>query len=147
ETITAAADPEANIIFGASIDDKIDGEIIITVVATGFDESYFAKGAKSQVSLNESDYDSIDKQVKKSDMSEIDMDLDKEEPEHHFDKEEDNDMPNMWTENDEVEETPVNNYNHHNDEQRSSMEEDLEKPSFLRRLRRKNSHQDNSDEE
>ena len=147
ETITAAADPEANIIFGASIDDKIDGEIIITVVATGFDESYFAKGAKSQVSLNESDYDSIDKQVKKSDMSEIDMDLDKEELEHHFDKEEDNDMPNMWTENDEVEEAPVNNYNHHNDEQRSNMEEDLEKPSFLRRLRRKNSHQDNSDEE
>jgi cell division protein FtsZ len=41
EAITAAADPEANIIFGATINPDLEGEIIITVVATGFDASYF----------------------------------------------------------------------------------------------------------
>ncbi len=37
--ITQAADPEANIIFGATIDDHLVDQIKITVVATGFDES------------------------------------------------------------------------------------------------------------
>ena len=36
--ITDAADPEANIIFGAVIDDGYTGEIKITVIATGFSE-------------------------------------------------------------------------------------------------------------
>jgi cell division protein FtsZ len=36
--ITEYADPDANIIFGASINDNYTGEIKITVVATGFDE-------------------------------------------------------------------------------------------------------------
>lgn len=36
ETIYEVVDPNANIIFGAVIDDKMDGEIRITVIATGF---------------------------------------------------------------------------------------------------------------
>jgi len=42
EAITAAADPDANIIFGATISPDLEGEIIITVVATGFDAAYFS---------------------------------------------------------------------------------------------------------
>ena len=37
EMITAAADSEANIIFGASIDDALEDEVHITVIATGFE--------------------------------------------------------------------------------------------------------------
>lgn len=37
ELIQASADPEATIIFGAVIDDNLEDEIIITVIATGFD--------------------------------------------------------------------------------------------------------------
>lgn len=37
KVITNAADPEANIIFGAVIDPNISGEIRITVIATGFE--------------------------------------------------------------------------------------------------------------
>ena len=37
KTITDAVDPEANIIFGAVLDDAMDDDIQITVVATGFD--------------------------------------------------------------------------------------------------------------
>jgi cell division protein FtsZ len=37
EEIRAAADPEANIIFGASFDERLGEDVVITVVATGFD--------------------------------------------------------------------------------------------------------------
>jgi cell division protein FtsZ len=37
--ISAAADPDANIIFGATIDETMHDQIRITVVATGFDQS------------------------------------------------------------------------------------------------------------
>ncbi len=37
EIVSAAADSEANIIFGAVVDERIEGEIRITVIATGFD--------------------------------------------------------------------------------------------------------------
>ncbi len=39
ELIQASADPEANIIFGAVIDDNLKDEIIITVIATGFNKA------------------------------------------------------------------------------------------------------------
>src|SRR5690606_2417957 len=38
--ITEAADPEANVIFGAVVDEAMQGEIKLTVIATGFDENY-----------------------------------------------------------------------------------------------------------
>jgi len=38
EIITQAADPEAMIIFGAVIDDDLEDEVRITVIATGFDQ-------------------------------------------------------------------------------------------------------------
>ncbi len=39
DVVAQAADPEANIIFGAVIDPKLENEIKITVIATGFDVS------------------------------------------------------------------------------------------------------------
>lgn len=38
KAITEAADPEANIIFGAIVDEAMSGEVKITVIATGFEE-------------------------------------------------------------------------------------------------------------
>lgn len=40
QIIAQAADPEANIIFGATIDQKMGDEVKISVIATGFDEGY-----------------------------------------------------------------------------------------------------------
>lgn len=37
KTVTDAVDPDANIIFGAVLDDQLDDDLQITVVATGFD--------------------------------------------------------------------------------------------------------------
>jgi cell division protein FtsZ len=37
ETIKEAADPEANIIFGTSFNERLGDEVMVTVIATGFD--------------------------------------------------------------------------------------------------------------
>ena len=47
EMITAAADSEANIIFGASIDDALEDEVHITVIATGFEKVPFPPRAST----------------------------------------------------------------------------------------------------
>jgi cell division protein FtsZ len=39
EEIRSVADPEANIIFGTSVDERLGDEVMITVIATGFDAS------------------------------------------------------------------------------------------------------------
>ena len=41
QLITQAADPEANIIFGAGIDETLDDEVRVTVIATGFEKTPF----------------------------------------------------------------------------------------------------------
>lgn len=41
EVITGAVSPDANIIFGASIRPELEDELVVTVVATGFDSDYF----------------------------------------------------------------------------------------------------------
>ena len=45
EVITGAVSPDANIIFGASIRPELEDEIIVTVVATGFDSDYYNEPA------------------------------------------------------------------------------------------------------
>ncbi|MGI6237212.1 MAG: cell division protein FtsZ [Candidatus Excrementavichristensenella sp.] len=42
QLITQSADPEANIIFGAGIDESMEDEVRITVIATGFEKTPFA---------------------------------------------------------------------------------------------------------
>jgi cell division protein FtsZ len=46
EVIYNAVDPEANIIFGAVIDEKLQGEVVITVIATGFKHMEKETGAE-----------------------------------------------------------------------------------------------------
>jgi cell division protein FtsZ len=44
EVITGAVAPDANIIFGASIRPELEDELVVTVVATGFDSDYYQEG-------------------------------------------------------------------------------------------------------
>ncbi|HHU87195.1 MAG: cell division protein FtsZ [Pelotomaculaceae bacterium] len=44
EIIAQAADPEANIIFGAVIDERMEDDVRVTVIATGFDQRAPKKG-------------------------------------------------------------------------------------------------------
>lgn len=52
EIISQAADPEANIIFGAVIDERMEDEVRVTVIATGFDQM---AGRKERVKQQETD--------------------------------------------------------------------------------------------
>lgn len=141
ETITVAADPEANIIFGATISPELEGEIIITVVATGFDDAYYAN-RKTTKSTTNAQPASLPKITEDHDMTGIDMELHDEEQDSELNK--DTPMPNIWTlddseddSNDSKEkETEAKNGNFldTNPIVGSVEEDELEKPSFLRRL-------------
>lgn len=45
EIITSAVSPDANIIFGATLKPELEDELIITVIATGFDSAFFEEQA------------------------------------------------------------------------------------------------------
>lgn len=39
EAVASIASPDANVIFGAVVDEKYEGQINVTIIATGFEES------------------------------------------------------------------------------------------------------------
>lgn len=145
ETITAAADPDANIIFGATINPDLEGEIIITVVATGFDDAYYSNRNKKS-DLEQSFNPSFDTQGKDDEVvKDINMDLHESENESDFHT--DKPMPNIWaldheSSDDEVGGQPTNDASSgggDDDDKTTSasdLGEELEKPSFLRRLKK-----------
>lgn len=156
ETITASADKDANIIFGATINPELEGELIVTVVATGFEDSYFAKQASGNIRamMEESaEYEGTEKeQADKSGLkddevpSDIDLDLDKgqEGDEEHADfAKETTAHTDIWTkENSKKKDQRRSSDNKKPEFSKSFDDEELEKPSFLRRLRRKASGKD-----
>jgi cell division protein FtsZ len=165
ETITSAADPEANIIFGATINPELDGEIIITVVATGFDESYFANrnetDKNSSNTLSSRDYsrpsDSLSKPKPGSDdsvMTGLDMNLDEDEDDADFQK--DTTTPNIWAidehEDEADKEEDKSGQNLFGDDDEPVMigenidEDEVAKPSFLRRLSKRRKSADDKSE-
>ncbi len=141
ETITAAADSEANIIFGATINPEVEGEIIVTVVATGFDDSYFARRDSSRADLMRSHEDAparLPSQVDEQSMKELDMDLPKEElGAEDFHAEDDTNIWAMAGSDNDEEAKPDETVD----------EDELDKPSFLRRLRRKGSEDTDEEEQ
>jgi cell division protein FtsZ len=146
EAITTAADPDANIIFGATISPELEGEIIITVVATGFDASYFAKRQAGPIATEATP--SVTPVVSGSglsattdqDMQDMDMEL-KEHSETASDFHNDAPMPNIWSiaDDDKPEEDTIP---HHQAIVSQHDEDELERPSFLRRLTKRNAHKD-----
>jgi len=66
EEIRSVSDPEANIIFGTSFDERLNDEIVITVIATGFDAtkrkdiSRSESGSRTPVTVHASRYDGAD---------------------------------------------------------------------------------------
>jgi len=181
ETITSAADPDANIIFGATISPDIEDEIIITVVATGFDAAYFAKQTQKSTGLESVSAPTASlnapaatpTQAKADDdVSDIDMDLDHDKASAASDDFSSKEpMPNIWSINDPQEDEepkpaaeepvkpseprvftpePTNTPSILDDDESrpgpfvSSLDNDdeLEKPSFLRRLTKRRHNDD-----
>lgn len=158
ETITAAADPSANVIFGATINEDVEGEIIVTVVATGFDASYFARTTPREstdvqpASVIEST--SYTSDIAEDDMNDVDMDLESAQNADgglgDFKRDNDSVAPSIWSldskadedeevaaEGDKSTDEDSSDKDKHIDEASSlSIEDELDKPSFLRRFKR-----------
>jgi cell division protein FtsZ len=149
ETITAATDSDANIIFGASINPDLEGEIIVTVIATGFEESYYASRNTKTAELlrNATEDDSmpalkqvVDEETMKS------LDLEIKEPivtgAHDFHAD-DTPAVNIWNLSNNSDE---NDKSQSKDKDKDEDEEDkYDKPAFLRRhfkIGRKNDGKD-----
>jgi len=60
EIIAQAADPEANIIFGAVIDETMEDEVRVTVIATGFDQKFNRKEINSELDIKPFATDDLD---------------------------------------------------------------------------------------
>ncbi len=60
EIIAQAADPEANIIFGAVIDESMEDEVRVTVIATGFDQKFNRKEINSELEIKPFATDDLD---------------------------------------------------------------------------------------
>ena len=143
ETITAAADPDANIIFGATINPDLQDEVIITVVATGFDASYF--GDRKTTNTVQSTT-STNARLDESMMKDMDVDLESNDNEQSFSS--NTAMPNIWSmdednKEDNLADTTSNNSHEEQDTKEPAQvvsglfedDDELEKPSFLRRLK------------
>ena len=52
EVIYDVVDPEANIIVGAVVDESLEGEIQVTVIATGFESNQIYRNQKARNRLN-----------------------------------------------------------------------------------------------
>ena len=116
EIITGAVSPDANIIFGATLRPEIEDELVITVIATGFDSDTFKR---QEVILNsENSQPTTEPEVDEEMVKNIDMELDKADVADNFNNESEE---NIW------DKPPV--------EAQEDPEDDM--PAFLRR-RKKN---------
>ena len=115
EIITNAVAPDANIIFGTTLKPEMEDELVITVIATGFDSEAFHL---REVSLDQTPQpveQSSSEQVDDEMVKNIDLELNESDAAETFASD---DETNIWTEPNED-------------------EEDYDTPAFLRR-RKKN---------
>jgi cell division protein FtsZ len=107
EIITSAVSPDANIIFGATLKPEMEDELVITVIATGFDSAMYhdeevtLDGATPTATTRNADTDVDDEMVKN-----IDMELDQAEAAESFASEPEK---NIWDtpQEDDEDDTPA----------------------------------------
>lgn len=115
EIITSAVSPDANIIFGATLKPELEEELIITVIATGFDSAYFqddtpgtekgdtAPGSEATSTAAEK----MNAAINEAEVSAIDMNLDQTESAALFNEEPNNSIWNQPPEDDDESDTPA----------------------------------------
>ncbi len=111
EIITSAVSPDANIIFGATLKPEMEDELVITVIATGFDSEIFEEQAAAvsmpgDVAPLERE-ESTSGAVKDDEIASVDMRLDQTAAAEHFAAEP---TTNIWSEpetHDDEDDTPA----------------------------------------
>ncbi len=120
EIITSAVSPDANIIFGATLKPEMEDELVITVIATGFDAAYF------QETEDEPEETTVTEEVVSDEVvNRVDLNLDQTESAAIFNEEP---QGNIWSQ---------------------TVEEDDESdvPAFLRRRKKRDRKNDTKNEE
>ena len=114
EIITSAVSPDANIIFGATLKPELEDELIITVIATGFDSAYFHEQAAQLETPSLSNTAPVSAPSTASEVATadeavegIDMDLDRSEAAAAFAEEPTHDIWSNPAEEDEESDTPA----------------------------------------
>ncbi len=102
EIITSAVSPDANIIFGATLKPELEDELIITVIATGFDSEFFdeqaaALGASRGQNAQEQQTPERLQQVDEAAVESVNMDLDQTNAAAEFASDETQDIWNQPT--------------------------------------------------
>ncbi len=131
ELIQEAVDPAANIKFGAQIDPSLGDEIIITIVATGFDENkqVFTKQQKGDEDVD--DAFGLGGISVKSPMYNNDDEDDLKESKESFFDEPEQDETNV---EEEPEEEVYKGAPKKNDIDDDDFDDPLDKPAFMRRM-------------
>ena len=103
EVITGAVSPDANIIFGASIRPELEDEIVITVVATGFNSDYYRNIEDREVSQARVDAEPLKAEEEETttvvaeDEATVDLkELDEKKPTVSSEEFAKDDKTNMW---------------------------------------------------
>ena len=105
EIITSAVSPDANIIFGATLKPDLEDELIITVIATGFDSAYFHEQATT---LEGTTATPRQEEVTDEAVAAINLDLDHTEAAAVFaDEDTTHDIWNTPTEEEDESDTPA----------------------------------------
>jgi cell division protein FtsZ len=108
EIITSAVSPDANIIFGATLKPELEDELIITVIATGFDSAYFHEQAAQLETPTSSNTPAPKPVVADEAVNAIDMELDQTDAAAVFaDDTEAHDIWNNPPEDDDESDTPA----------------------------------------
>lgn len=94
EIITSAVAPDANIIFGATLKPEMEEELIITVIATGFDSAYFQEQAAALEQPGAIGSVNGTATIADEDMKKMDLDLD--QPTASSFADEDDQPRNIW---------------------------------------------------
>ena len=110
EIITSAVSPDANIIFGATLKPDMEDELVITVIATGFDSAYFQDEPAPTEQADPSHSSVAEKMnaaIDETDVKDIDMNLDQSDAAAIFSEETTTNMWNQTVEEDDESDTPA----------------------------------------
>ncbi|MDY0097000.1 MAG: cell division protein FtsZ [Candidatus Dojkabacteria bacterium] len=132
ELIQEAVDPAANIKFGAQIDPSLGDEIVITIVATGFDESrqVFTKKQKGDEDTDDA-FGLGGISVKSPLYNDEEEDDTSEKKDNYFDEPEQEDTPEEELEEEVFKGAPKKTELDIDDD---DFDDPLDKPAFMRRM-------------
>ncbi len=95
EIITSAVSPDANIIFGATLKPDLEDELIITVIATGFDSAYLHEQANAILGQSSTPTESVTEAVRDDVVAAMNLELDQTESAEEFASEPQEDIWNQ----------------------------------------------------